>query len=577
MAGKIPAQFIDDLLAQVDIVDLVNNRVPLKKSGKDYHACCPFHDEKTPSFTVSRDKQFYHCFGCGAHGTAIGFVMEYDNLGFVETVEELASREGLEIPREQGVSQGPDLRPLHDTLEKANRFYLWQLRKHPAAQQAIDYLKQRGFSGDIAAKFEIGFAPPGWDNLIKQLGQSDTTLGHLRDTGMISEPEADKCYDRFRERIMFPIRNHRGKIIGFGGRIIGDGKPKYLNSPETKLFHKGRELYGLYDARKDTKNIERLLVVEGYMDVIALAQHGITYSVATLGTATSSDHLKRIFQTTTEVVFCFDGDRAGRDAGWKALEITLPQFHDGREARFLFLPDGEDPDTQIRKDGTEKFSNRIKNAPPLSDFLFEQLMMQVDMESLAGRAKLSELAKPLLAKLPMGVFKEMMNNKLSDLIGVESKITLPKEPPPRRRPLQRVSKGAQQTLSPVRMALALLLTEPQLALDENLPTEWAQLDTPGVILLRQLLELIQKRPNLNAAQIIERWRDQETYHHLEKLWQIGESLPVPHEGIKAEFEGALHRLIEQYREQETTHLLNRVSSGEASEQEKQRLTQLLSK
>ena len=576
MAGKIPAQFIDDLLAQVDIVDLINSRVPLKKAGKDYHACCPFHSEKTPSFTVSRDKQFYHCFGCGAHGTAIGFLMEYDNLGFVETIEELASQQGLEVPREQGVQQGPDLRPLYDLMEQVNRFYLWQLRKHPSASQAINYLKQRGFSGDIAAEFEIGFAPPGWDNLIQQLGQDKTGLSQLRDTGMISEPDADKCYDRFRERIMFPIRNHRGKIIGFGGRIIGDGKPKYLNSPETKLFHKGKELYGLYQARKANKNLERLIVVEGYMDVIALAQYGIRYSVATLGTATTADHLKRIFQSTTEVVFCFDGDRAGRDAGWKALEITLPQLHDGREARFLFLPEGEDPDTQVRKDGPEAFAERVRTAPPLSDYLFQQLSSQVDMSSLAGRAKLSELAKPLLAKLPSGLFKEMMQKKLSDLIGVESQIPA-SQPKPKQRSAQIPKKGAQQTLSPVRMAIALLLTEPKLALDENLPTDWAQMDTPGIKLLGQLLELIQNRPNLNAAQIIERWRDQETYQHLEKLWQIGESLPVPPDGIKAEFHGTLHRLIEQYREQETTHLLNRVSSGEASEQEKQRLTQLLSK
>ncbi len=576
MAGKIPAQFIDSLIDQVDIVDLVNSRVPLKKAGKDYHACCPFHDEKTPSFTVSQEKQFYHCFGCGAHGTAIGFLMEYDNLGFVDAIEELASRNGLEVPREQGSIQGPDLRPLYETTEKANQFFLWQLRKHPNASVAVDYLKQRGFSGDIAAQFEIGFAPPGWDNLIQYIGQGETALTRLRDTGMISEPEANKCYDRFRDRIMFPIRNHRGKIIGFGGRIIGDGKPKYLNSPETKLFHKGKELYGLYEARKANKSLQRLLIVEGYLDVIALAQHGINYSVATLGTATTSDHIKRLFQSTSEIVFCFDGDRAGREAGWKALLVLLPLFHDGHEARFLFLPDGEDPDTQIRQEGAEQFSQRIETAPPLSDFLFQQLMTQVDMESLAGRAKLSELANPLLAKLPSGVFREMMLKKLAQLIGVDSHEPHTHNPTPSRAP-SRKSSGGRQTMTPVRLAIALLLTKPQLALDETLPTEWPQLDAPGVKLLSQLLELIQNQPNLSTAQIIERWREQEAFRHLEKLWQIGEAHPVPQEGIAEEFSGALRRLNEQYREQETTQLLSRVSSGEASEQEKLRLTQLLSK
>jgi len=575
MAGKIPAQFIDSLIDQVDIVDLVNSRVPLKKAGKDYHACCPFHDEKTPSFTVSQEKQFYHCFGCGAHGTAIGFLMEYDNLSFVESIEELASRNGLEVPREQGAAQGPDLRPLYDTMEKTNRFYLWQLRKHPQAGAAVDYLKQRGFSGDIAAKFEIGYAPQGWDNLIQHLGKDEAALTRLRDTGMISEPEENKCYDRFRDRIMFPIRNHRGKIIGFGGRIIGDGKPKYLNSPETKLFHKGRELYGLYEAKKANKSLQRVLVVEGYLDVISLAQHGISYSVATLGTATTADHIKRLFQATSEIVFCFDGDRAGREAGWKALVILLPLFHDGHEVRFLFLPDGEDPDTQIRQEGSAQFAERIEAAPPLSDFLFQQLVTQVDMDSLAGRAKLSELANPLLAKLPSGVFREMMHKKLHQLIGVEVTTTLPSQPAT-PTPAKTKATGGRQTMTPVRSAIALLLSQPELATGENLPTEWQQLNAPGINLLCQLLELIQNQPNLSTVQIIERWREQEAFSHLEKLWQIGEAHPVPKDGIDEEFRGALKRLDEQYREQETIQLLDRVSSGVASEQEKQRLTQLLS-
>ncbi|OQX47096.1 MAG: DNA primase, partial [Candidatus Sedimenticola endophacoides] len=325
MAGKIPAQFIDELITRVDIVDLINGRVALKKAGKEYQACCPFHDEKTPSFTVSRDKQFYHCFGCGAHGTAIGFLMEYDNMGFVEAVEELARQQGVEVPREGGHAQGPDHRPLHQMLERATIYYREQLRGHPQAPRAIDYLRQRGLSGEIAREFGIGFAPPGWDNLIRALGGSREQINLLTTAGMLSrrDEQEGRPYDRFRDRIMFPIRNHRGDVIAFGGRILGDGKPKYLNSPETPVFHKGRELYGLYEARKALRDIERLLVVEGYMDVVALAQYGVRHSVATLGTATTAEHLEKLYRTTREVVFCFDGDRAGRAAARKALDTAI--------------------------------------------------------------------------------------------------------------------------------------------------------------------------------------------------------------------------------------------------------------
>lgn len=579
MAGKIPAHFIDELLNRVDIVELINSRVPLKKAGKDYQACCPFHHEKTPSFTVSREKQFYHCFGCGAHGTAIGFLMEYDNLGFVDSVEDLAGRAGLEVPREGGDDTGPDYRPLYDTLEQAARFYQWQLRKHPQAGKAVDYLKGRGLTGEISADFGIGYAPPGWDNLIQQMGQDTKGLERLRTTGMISEPEADKCYDRFRERIMFPIRNHRGQTIAFGGRILGDGKPKYLNSPETPVFHKGKELYGLYEARKALRKIERLLVVEGYMDVVALAQFGIRYAVATLGTATTAEHLERLYRTTNEIIFCFDGDRAGRDAGWKALETALPHMRDGREARFLFLPDGEDPDTLVRQEGREQFEQRILHSTPLSSFLFDKLESEVDMDSLGGRAQLAERAKPLLAKLPTGLFREMMQQRLAQRVGLETGklgVQPATEPDNRTRPPVRKKTGAQQILSPVRRAITLLLLRPDLGRSADLPHGWQAFRAPGINLLSQLLEIVQNQPNLRTAQIIERWRDQPEYRHLEKIWSSATELPTPEDGMEMEFRGALQRLVEQQREQETTQLLERVSTGDASEQEKQRLGQLLS-
>ncbi len=573
MAGRIPSQFIDELLNRVDIVDLIDSRVPLKKGGRDYQACCPFHNEKTPSFTVSREKQFYHCFGCGAHGSAIGFLMEYDNMDFVEAVEELAQREGLEVPREASGFDGPDYRPLYATMEQAAQFYQLQLRQHPQAKSAVEYLQQRGMSGEIAATFGIGFAPPGWDNLIKQMGRDKQGLEQLRLTGMISEPDG-KCYDRFRDRIMFPIRNYRGQVIAFGGRILGDGEPKYLNSPETSIFHKGRELYGLYEARKAVKKLERLLVVEGYMDVVALAQFGIPYVVATLGTATTPEHLQQLFRTTAEVVFCFDGDQAGRKAGWKALTTSLPMMQDGREIRFLFLPDGEDPDSMIRNEGVVPFAARIEQATPLSSFLFDHLTAQVEMETPAGRAKLAELAKPLLSQLPQGVFRGLMQKKLSSMVGVELPLQGGAERPQRRA--ARPRRGGRQTMTPLRLAISMLLQKPELALLPELPSGWRSLKSTGSILLAELLELIENQPTLTSVQLMERWRERDEYNHLCKLAAIELPIPAEGEGLEAEFRGALSRLEEQLKEDELEQLLTKAESEGLNASEKERLTTLLS-
>ncbi|HHH89105.1 MAG TPA: DNA primase, partial [Aliiroseovarius sp.] len=417
MSGRIPQSFIDDLLNRTDIVELIDSRVPLKKAGREYTACCPFHNEKTPSFTVSPDKQFYHCFGCGAHGTAVGFLMEYEHLDFPEAIEELARQAGLEVPREGGDADSRPRRQnteLYTLLAQADHFYQQQLRQHPQAARAVDYLKQRGLSGQTAAEFGIGFAPPGWDNLLRQLGNSPALQAQLVTSGMLIRKDDGKCYDRFRDRIMFPIRDARGRCIGFGGRILPDAaeaenaeksgkKPaKYLNSPETPLFHKGRELYGLFEARRALRRISRLLVVEGYMDVVALAEAGIRYAVATLGTATTADHLQRLFRLCNEVVFCFDGDRAGREAAWRALENALPVMQDGRQIRFLFLPEGEDPDTQVKKIGAADFEAAIEAAMPFSEFFFSRLKQPLDMEHLDGRAQLVSQARPLLDKLPAG-------------------------------------------------------------------------------------------------------------------------------------------------------------------------------
>jgi DNA primase len=549
MPGKIPSHFIDDLLNRVDIVDVINRRVPLKKAGREFQACCPFHDEKTPSFTVSPQKQFYHCFGCGAHGSAIGFLMEYDNLGFVEAVEELAESLGIEVPREGGDEQGPDRRPLYALMERASRFFQHQLRHHTRSSDAVDYLKSRGLTGEIAARFHIGFAPPGWDNLLSALGQDQSARRQLAECGLVIEQDG-KRYDRFRDRIQFPIRDTRGRVIGFGGRVLGDDKPKYLNSPETPLFHKGRELYGLYEARKANSKLRRLLVVEGYMDVVALAQFGIQNAVATLGTATTQEHLELIFRTCPEVVFCFDGDRAGRDAGWKALQTALPVMRDGREARFLFLPEGEDPDTLVRKEGREGLEQRLDQALPLSEFLFQQLTTQVNMETIDGRAHLGELAKPHLERLPQGLFRRMMFQHLEQLVGIRD---------PQLESAAARRGGANHAavtgsglndmqLTPIRLAIALLLDDPHLlSVALEVDSSWRNWDTLGTKLLAQLLEIIESQPTLNKAALLERWRDSEHFAHLSKLAQ--QSFDLPDMDQESELRGALEKLNAQYRKE----------------------------
>ena len=423
MAGLIPQTFIDDLLDRVDIVDVVNSRVQLKKAGKNYKACCPFHEEKSPSFTVAQDKQFYYCFGCGTGGNALGFVMEFDRVDFLPAVEMLAKNAGLEIPREaapdRAVSKQKD--SLFSILTEADRFFRQQLRSHQGAAAAVNYLKGRGLSGQIAAKFGVGYAPPGWDNLLKSAGTEPTKVKLLEESGMlIIKPEEKKQYDRFRHRIMFPIRDQRGRTIGFGGRVLDDSTPKYLNSPETPVFHKGRELYGLYEARQALKEIPCLIMVEGYMDVIALAQYGIHNAVATLGTALTEHHLQKLFRYTSELVFCFDGDKAGIRAAARSLEIALPEMRDGVSAKFLFLPDGEDPDSMVRKLGTADFHKQVDTAKPLSEFLFEQLSEGIDSSTADGKARLSKVCAPQINRIPQGVFRQLMREELSRRTGISA-------------------------------------------------------------------------------------------------------------------------------------------------------------
>jgi len=430
LASRIPQSFIDDLLDRTDIVDLVDGHVKLKKTGRNYSACCPFHKEKTPSFSVAPDKQFYYCFGCGAGGNAIGFLMQLANLNFPEAVEELAGKAGLTVPKDDSVTskaasaasqaKTQARNQAYDILNQASQYYQSQLRRHPDRQKAVTYLKGRGLNGQIAQRFGVGYAPTGWQNLMQELAPKVEQEQGLIDAGMVVEKEENKRrYDRFRDRIMFPIKDYKGRIIAFGGRVLGDDKPKYLNSPETVVFHKQKELYGLYEARQHERNLKRIMVVEGYMDVVALAQHNINYAVATLGTSTSSFHLERIFKLVSEVVFCFDGDAAGLKAADRAMHTCLPYMQDGRQARFLLLPDGEDPDSLVRQEGNDKLTARIVDATPLSDFLFQRLGQDLDPHNLEHRAKLATDASPLIAIIPKGIMRSMMHARLSKITGLD--------------------------------------------------------------------------------------------------------------------------------------------------------------
>ena len=430
MASRIPQSFIDDLLDRTDIVDLVDGHVKLKKTGRNYSACCPFHKEKTPSFSVAPDKQFYYCFGCGAGGNAIGFLMQLENLNFPEAVEELAGKAGLTVPKDDSITskaasaasqaKTQARNQAYDILNQASQYYQSQLRRHPDRQKAVTYLKGRGLNGQIAQRFGVGYAPAGWQNLMQELAPKAEQEQALIDAGMaVEKEENNRRYDRFRDRIMFPIKDYKGRIIAFGGRVLGDDKPKYLNSPETVVFHKQKELYGLYEARQHERNLKRIMVVEGYMDVVALAQHDINYAVATLGTSTSSFHLERIFKLVSEVVFCFDGDAAGLKAADRAMHTCLPFMEDGRQARFLLLPDGEDPDSLVRQEGNDKLTARIVDATPLSDFLFQRLSQELDPHNLEHRAKLATDASPLIAIIPKGIMRSMMHARLSKITGLD--------------------------------------------------------------------------------------------------------------------------------------------------------------
>jgi DNA primase len=585
MAGRIPRSFIDDLLTRVDIVDVIDSRVPLKKAGKDYKACCPFHDEKTPSFTVSPDKQFFHCFGCGKNGSAIGFLMEYDHMGFREAIEELAARAGVAIPVEAADSATPaekdETAALIEILGEADRCYRRWLREHPQAGEAVAYLKQRGLTGEIAARFGLGFAPEGWDNLLRAIGVDETARSRLATAGLAVRKEDGSYYDRFRHRVMFPIHDYRGRLIGFGGRVLGQGEPKYLNSPETPLFHKGRELYGLFHARDALKRENRAIVVEGYMDVVALAQFGVDFAIATLGTATTRDHLERLFRYVPDVIFCFDGDRAGREAAWRALENTLPALSAGRQVSFLFLPEGEDPDTLVRKEGAEGFRARLQTAIPLVDYLFQALSQKVDMGRSDGPARLAELARPHVAKVPAGALRDLMLDRLGERSRTAAQSLADLRAAPgaaaSARPSGRGGGGQGQGLSAgrtlVRQAITHLVQQPALVKHATDVGFLVNLDRPGVALLTSLIDFLQENPDSTTGQLLENYRDSEHQHHLAKLavWDY----PAENPDLDEEFKGIWRQLRRDWRRQEADRLSQKDRLVGLSPEEKAELRRLL--
>ncbi|GEK13241.1 MULTISPECIES: DNA primase [Aliivibrio] len=582
MAGHIPRSFIDELLNRHDIVDIIDARVKLKKQGKNYGACCPFHNEKSPSFSVSQEKQFYHCFGCGVHGNAIDFLMEFDRLEFVEAIEELASMLGLDVPREQrsgfnAPSSGPTAnseqkRSLYDLMGGISQFYRSQL-KSAANIHAINYLKDRGLSGEIVQKFGIGYIADEWELVKNNFGRDKASQDALVSGGMLIESDNGRRYDRFRGRVMFPIRDRRGRVIGFGGRVIGEGTPKYLNSPETPIFHKGKELYGLYEALQAYKDLPQALVVEGYMDVVALAQYGVDYAVASLGTATTGDHMQLLFRQTSTVVCCYDGDRAGREAAWRAMEQALPYLNDGRQLKFMFLPDGEDPDTYIRQYGKEAFEQEVANAESLINFMFRTLVDQIDTSTREGKAKLTTLAVPLIDKVPGGTLRLYLREQLGKTLGIldesqlQQLISKQGAVEPKRLAQPEIKRTA------MREVITLLLQNPELAqLVPDLESV-KEIPLPGLSLFLQLLESCRHNPHITTGLLLEHWRGDKNEKLLSRLaaWE----LPIDQDNIQDVFMDSLDSVLAQCINQQIESLQTKERTLGLSVEEKRELLALM--
>jgi DNA primase len=551
MSSRIPSSFINELLAQIDIVDIIETRIALRKTGSNYSALCPFHSEKTASFTVNPTKQFYYCFGCSAKGNVIGFLMEYERLEFRDAIETLATHAGMPIPTEDNSSKQADNKDLYTLLHQATQYYQDQLKQ---SQKTQDYLNQRGLSPEMISLFKLGFSPDNWNSLIPRLGKNKILIEQLLSTGMVIKKAAGRFYDRFRNRLMFPIHDSRGRIIGFGARTLENETPKYLNSPETLIFHKGSELYGLFEARKANKTLNQLILVEGYMDVISLFQHGIHYAVATLGTAISATHLKRLFRYSSEIVFCFDGDKAGQQAAWRALEISLPLIHDGLHAKFVFLPTAEDPDTFIRKKGKEAFITLVKEAISLETFLFKHSSTNLNMEKTEGKAQFAKQVLALLNTMPQGIYQQLLFKKLADFMGLETNqlVHFMEQTPTKRakssNPSQTTAEIMTSTLAspPIRLAIALLLQYPQQLiavisqLSKNINDLLNEIELPGAKTLTRLISCLQQQPAMTTPMLLEYWRDSKYFATLNELaaWE----LMIPEQNLSTEFQNTLQQI-----------------------------------
>ncbi len=584
MARLIPREFIDELMQRTDIVDVIDSMVPLQKKGREYMACCPFHDEKTPSFTVSPQKQFFYCFGCGESGSAIDFVMKYQNLGFIEAIEDLASRAGLEIPHSITTSE---FTTSHDhanrLLEIVNKASLWfqeQLRVNPDRKTATGYLGSRGLTVKIISEFGIGYAPDSWNGLCNELGTTPSNLASLVTAGLINHKQDGKGpgrhYDRFRGRIMFPIEDSRGRIVGFGARDLTDKGPKYLNSPETPLFHKGRELYGLHRARRAIGKQNRSIVVEGYMDVVSLVQFGIENVVAALGTATTPYHVQRLFRLAPDIVFCFDGDQAGRNAAWKALMTTLPELRDGRQASFLFLDEGEDPDTTVRSVGAEDFLKKIDSALPLTDLLFENLMANVDLQRMDGRAKLASMVKPLLMNIPGTTLRSIMFDRLSTYCGITVKPDETDQSSTSQNPTtdtkQRLERNLGGQLPLVAQAISLLLQSPKLASQVSNFSALDELLVNGLDVFVDLLYTCRENPNMTTARLLEGFRDRPYHSRLEYL--ASRDHHVQDDVLIEHFGEIIQKLLAQLRKQRHDQLIEKSCQRTLEQHEKEELLSL---
>lgn len=577
--GRIPDSFIQSLLAKTDIVCVIQECIKLKKNGANYSACCPFHHEKTPSFTVSQTKQFYHCFGCGVHGDAISFLMEYQSLTFVDALERLSARVGLSVPKDPiDIAKAKIKHSTTAVLKQCADFYAEQLKHHPSASVAVDYLKKRGLSGQIAKHFNIGFAPSGWQNLLSQFHDSDT-LKILEETGMIIRHKEGRLYDRFRERIMFPIRDKKGEVIGFGARVLDKSQPKYLNSPESTLFQKSYCLYGIYEALHSKQKWHSAIVVEGYMDVVALAQMGISGAVATLGTAITEHHLQTLFHMVNDVVFCFDGDKAGQGAAWKALQLVLGLLSEGRQVRFVFLPQGEDPDSYVRQYGVDAFLGLVKNGTPLSEYFFASLSANIIPNSVDSRARLASKARPLIESIPPGIFKEMMYEQLATIVSSSPQVVRGERA---FRPFYSPKGQTKLNIAPppkpletAYMASALLLKEPSLCALLNVKHHnFTDIRTPGIELFQTMSTLLMQTPRIEREALLTQLEEKGFTLNQLKACEAKINM-LPQGGFEAEFLGALKRLEVVGREQKMEKLILKAKNSELSEDEKKALKEFL--